>query len=68
MAKGDTDYIYEAGAVMLAVSLVQAVSQIIAVYFGAKAAMSFWTTCTGAVFERTLSFSTRELNQFGAPN
>ena len=68
VAKGDTDYILRNGAVMLAVSLVQAVSQIIAVYFGAKAAMSFGRDVRGAVFERTLSFSTRELNQFGAPS
>ena len=68
VAKGDTDYILRNGAIMLSVSLVQAVSQIIAVYFGAKAAMSFGRDVRGAVFERTLSFSTRELNQFGAPS
>ena len=49
VAKGDTDYILRNGAIMLSVSLVQAVSQIIAVYFGAKAAMSFGRDVRGAV-------------------
>ncbi|MGB3955923.1 MAG: ABC transporter ATP-binding protein [Brooklawnia sp.] len=68
VAKGDTDYIIRNGAVMLAVSLTQALSQMIAVYFGAKAAMAFGRDVRAAVFDRTLSFSTRELNQFGAPS
>lgn len=68
VAMGDTGYILRNGAIMLAVSVVQAVSQVIAVYFGAKAAMSFGRDVRAAVFERTLSFSTRELNQFGAPS
>lgn len=68
VAKGDTDYIVRFGAIMLGVSVVQAISQIIAVYFGAKAAMSFGRDVRAAVFNRTLSFSTREVNQFGAPS
>ncbi len=68
VAKGDTDYIIRNGAVMLAVSLSQALSQMIAVYFGAKAAMAFGRDVRAAVFDRALSFSARELNQFGAPS
>ncbi len=68
VAKGDTDYIWRHGAIMLAVALVQAIGQVIAVYFGAKAAMSFGRDVRSAVFTRTLSFSTREVNRFGAPS
>ncbi len=68
VAKGDTDFILRHGLIMLGVSLIQAVSQVAAVYFGAKAAMSFGRDVRAAVFNRTLSFSTREVNQFGAPS
>ena len=68
VANGDTGYIWGHGGIMLAVSLVQAISQVTAVYFGARAAMQFGRDVRAAVFGRTLSFSTRELNQFGAPS
>jgi ATP-binding cassette subfamily B multidrug efflux pump len=64
---GDTAYIWRTGKVMLAVSLVQIVCAAFATYLGAKAAMSFGRDVRGAVFERVLAFSARELNQFGAP-
>ena len=38
---GDTDYILKLGSIMLGVTLVQVVFAIIAIYFGARAAMSF---------------------------
>ena len=39
--QGDTSYIWHTGAVMLAVTLVQIVFAIAAVYFGSRAAMGF---------------------------
>ncbi|MDO5287726.1 MAG: ABC transporter ATP-binding protein, partial [Actinomycetia bacterium] len=53
---------------MLAVSLVQVLAQVSAVFFGARVAMSFGRDTRAAVFEQTLSFSTREVNHFGAPS
>jgi len=64
---GDTAYIWRTGKVMLAVSLVQIVCAAFATYLGARAAMSFGRDVRGAVFDRVLSFSARELNRFGAP-
>jgi len=64
---GDTAFIWRTGKVMLAVSLVQILCAAFATYLGAKAAMSFGRDVRGAVFERVLSFSARELNRFGAP-
>ncbi|GAB2593209.1 ABC transporter ATP-binding protein [Microlunatus antarcticus] len=64
---GDTAYIWRTGRVMLVVSLVQIVCAAFATYLGAKAAMSFGRDVRGAVFERVLSFSAREMNRFGAP-
>ncbi len=68
VAKGDTGYIWSHGALMLAVSLVQVLAQVSAVFFGARVAMSFGRDTRAAVFEQTLSFSTREVNHFGAPS
>jgi ATP-binding cassette subfamily B multidrug efflux pump len=65
--KGDTAFIWRTGKIMLGVSLVQIVCAAFATYLGAKAAMSFGRDVRGAVFERVLAFSARELNRFGAP-
>ena len=53
---------------MLAVSLLQIVCTIVAIYFGAKTAMGFGRDVRAAIFDRVLAFSARELNRFGAPS
>jgi ATP-binding cassette, subfamily B, multidrug efflux pump len=68
VAKGDTGFIWRTGGMMLAVTLVQVGCSIGATYLGAKTAMSFGRDVRGALFERVLSFSARELNHFGAPS
>jgi len=65
---GDTTYILHTGAWMLCVSLVQVACAICAVYFGAKAAMSFGRDVRAAVFRRVGEFSGREVAHFGAPS
>ena len=68
VAKGDTDFIWHTGGIMLVVSAIQAIGSMTAVYFGAKAAMAFGRDVRGAIFHRVMSFSSRELNGFGAPS
>lgn len=68
VAKGDTAAITSLGALMLAVTLAQIVGQATAIYFGARTAMGFGRDVRAAIFDRVLSFSTREVNQFGAPS
>jgi ATP-binding cassette, subfamily B, multidrug efflux pump len=68
VAKGDTDYIWHTGGIMLVVTVVQVGCSIWATYLGARTAMSFGRDVRGALFERVLSFSARELNHFGAPS
>ncbi|WP_093800959.1 ABC transporter ATP-binding protein [Streptomyces sp. Wb2n-11] len=65
---GDTGYILEFGAVMVAVSLVQVVCNIGAVHYGAKTASALGRDVRAAVFERVQSFSAREVGHFGAPS
>jgi ATP-binding cassette, subfamily B, multidrug efflux pump len=68
VTKGDTDFIWRTGAIMLGVSAIQAFGSMSAVYFGAKAAMAFGRDVRGALFHTVMSFSARELNKFGAPS
>jgi len=68
IAKGDTGYILRIGGWMLTVSLAQIICSIVAVYFGAKTAMSFGRDVRGAIFAKVGRFAAREVNHFGAPS
>ena len=68
VARGDTGYILRVGVVMLAVSLVQVVCSITAVYFGAQSAMGFGRDVRASIFHRVGAFSSREVGAFGAPS
>ncbi|MEV4621884.1 ABC transporter ATP-binding protein [Asanoa sp. NPDC049573] len=68
IAAGDTGYILRVGGWMLAVTVVQMGCSIVAVYFGARTAMSFGRDVRGAIFHRVGKFSAREVNHFGAPS
>lgn len=65
---GDTTYILQTGALMLVITLGQIVAAVIAVYFGAKAAMALGRDLRAAVFSRVGAFSEREVASFGAPS
>jgi ATP-binding cassette, subfamily B, multidrug efflux pump len=66
VATGDTGYIMRTGGVMLAVSFGQIICSVIAVRFGARTAMSFGRDVRAALFHRVGTFSTREVQDFGA--
>ncbi|WP_130177875.1 ABC transporter ATP-binding protein [Cryobacterium sp. SO1] len=68
VATGDTGYILRVGGLMLLITLGQIVCAIIAVYFGAKAAMALGRDLRGAVFTRVGEFSEQEVSRFGAPS
>ncbi|MDY7099917.1 MAG: ABC transporter ATP-binding protein [Actinomycetota bacterium] len=65
---GDTDYIWSRGGLMLAVSFVQVVCAIGAVYLGAKVAMSFGRDVRASLFHSVTDFSAREVGHLGAPS
>ena len=64
---GNSGYILRTGGVMLAVTLVQVVCAIGAVYFGARTAMALGRDVRGAVFHQVQTFSAREVGHFGTP-
>jgi len=67
VSRGDTDFIWQTGALMLAVALGQVLSAIIAVYFGARVAMAIGRDLRRSVFRQVSSFSAQDVNRFGAP-
>jgi ATP-binding cassette subfamily B multidrug efflux pump len=68
VAKGDTGYILRTGGLMLVITVGQVICSVIAVYFGAKAAMSLGRDLRGSIFHRVGEFSEREVSKFGAPS
>ncbi|RKR75123.1 ABC transporter ATP-binding protein [Frondihabitans australicus] len=68
IAKGDTGYILRIGGVMLLITLAQIACSILAVWFGARAAMRTGRDLREAVFVRVGAFSEREVTRFGPPS
>ncbi len=68
VVKGDTGYILEFGGLMIAVSLIQVLCNVGAVFYGARTASALGRDVRAAVFDRVQSFSARELGRFGAPS
>lgn len=68
VAKGDTGVILSLGALMLGITLLQIICAVIAVYFGAKAAMGTGRDLRAAIFARVGEFSEQEVTRFGAPS
>ena len=65
---GDTRYIVHTGGLMLAIAFGQVICSVIAVRFGARTAMSLGRDLRAALFHRVGTFSTREVQHFGAPS
>jgi ATP-binding cassette subfamily B protein len=67
VSRGDTDFIWRTGGVMLLVAFLQVGAAIAAVYFGSKTAMAMGRDLRRGVFRKVTSFSARDVNMFGAP-
>jgi ATP-binding cassette, subfamily B, multidrug efflux pump len=65
---GDTAYIWRVGGVMLAVTLVQVLFAIAAVFYGARVAMAFGRDVRQALFHQVTEFSAQDVARFGAPS
>ncbi|MFJ4229646.1 ABC transporter ATP-binding protein [Paenarthrobacter nicotinovorans] len=68
VAAGDTEYILRMGGLMLLITLLQIACAVVAVYFGAKAAMGMGRDVRDAIFSRVGEFSEQEVTRFGAPS
>jgi len=68
VAKGDTGLIGRLGLVMLAVTALQGLCAIGAVYFGSRTGMGFGRDVRAAMFGHITTFSESETARFGAPS
>jgi len=68
VAKGDTQTIVRLGGVMLAVSALQVLCAVGAVYFGSRTGMGFGRDLRWAIFDHVTGFSAHETARFGAPS
>ncbi|MCE9573295.1 MAG: ABC transporter ATP-binding protein/permease [Deltaproteobacteria bacterium] len=68
VATGDTGAILSNGALMLAITGLQIVCTLAAVYVGARVAMRYGLDLRAAVFHQVSGFSAREVARFGAPS
>ncbi|WP_308491454.1 ABC transporter ATP-binding protein [Microbacterium terrisoli] len=66
--KGDIDFIWRTGGVMLLISFGQIICAIVAVYFGSRLAMGAGRNMRADLFHRVVAFSQREVGQYGAPS
>ncbi|MEQ6897486.1 ABC transporter ATP-binding protein [Microbacterium sp. KR10-403] len=66
--KGDVDFIWRTGGLMLVISLGQIICTIVAVYFGSRLAMGMGRDIRHDLFHRVVQFSQREVGEFGAPS
>ena len=68
VAEGNTGLIARLGLVMLAVTALQGLCAIGAVYFGSRTGMGFGRDLRAALFDRVLTFSETETARFSAPS
>ncbi len=66
VSQGNTDEIWRTGGIMLAVSLLQIVTAIIATWFAAKASMALGRDLRDDIYDRVNGFSEREVSTFGS--
>lgn len=67
VSNGDTATIVRLGMVMLAVTGLQALCSVGAVYFGSRTGMGFGRDLRSAMFDHITTFSEHETARFGAP-
>ncbi|MGV0794796.1 ABC transporter ATP-binding protein [Mycolicibacterium sp. XJ1819] len=68
VATGNLRIIVELGGVMLAVTALQVLCAVGAVYFGSRAGMGFGRDLRKAIFDHVTGFSAEETSRFGAPS
>ncbi|GAA1509013.1 ABC transporter transmembrane domain-containing protein [Brevibacterium permense] len=66
VAKGDTDFIWSTGMTMLLVCLVQVVTAITAIYFGARTGMGVGRDLRRAIYQQVDDLSMLEVGKFGS--
>lgn len=64
----DNHYIWTTGGVMLAITVLQVVANVIAIYYGSRVATAFGRDVRSSLFHQVTGYSAREVGHFGAPS
>lgn len=67
VSKGDIDYIWRTGAIMLIVAFVQFITAIGAVWCGSRTAMGVGRDLRSEFFRKVTTFSAEDMSEFGTP-
>ena len=67
VSKGDIDYIWRTGAIMLIVAFVQVITAIGAVWCGSRTALGVGRDLRSEVFRKVTTFSAEDMSEFGTP-
>ncbi|MDK8499059.1 ABC transporter ATP-binding protein [Corynebacterium accolens] len=67
VSKGDIDYIWRTGGIMLIVAFVQVITAIGAVWCGSRTAIGVGRDLRSEVFRKVTTFSAEDMNKFGTP-
>ncbi len=68
VALGDSEYVFQVGSQMLALSVVLVAVSVVAVYLASKVAMSIARDMRNDVFDKVLRLSPYEMDLFGTPS
>jgi len=68
VVRGDLDYIWRTGVVMIGVTLIFGGASVAGAYWGARVAMGFGRDLRSAVFRKVQTFSQVEVDHFGTPS
>ena len=68
IAKGNTDYIWQKGLIMLAYAVLIGACALSASYFAARGSMAFGRDLRSAVFKKVMSFSQQDIDKFSTPS
>lgn len=66
VAKGDTDFIWSTGMTMIIVCLVQVITAVTAIFFGARTGMGVGRDLRRAIYSKVDELSTLEVGRFGS--
>lgn len=66
VSRGDIDYIWNRGGIMLVVAFVQVITAVIAVWFGARTAMGVGRDVRRDIFRRVSRYSAEDMGHFGS--
>jgi len=66
--RNDNTFIWHTGLEMLAITLLQVIAAVAAVYYGSKVAMAFGRDVRAGLFHQVSEYSAREVGELGAPS